>query len=34
MNPQGDHSKEALDKAAKRRQLEERRAAYYEEPFL
>ena len=29
--PQGDQSQEVLDKAAKRRQLEERRAAYYEE---
>ena len=29
--PESDQSKEALDKATKRRQLEERRAAYYEE---
>jgi len=29
--PQADQSKEALEKATKRRQLEERRAAYYEE---
>ena len=29
--PQSDQSQEALDKATKRRQLEERRAAYYEE---
>ena len=31
VNPVNDQSKEALDKATKRRQLEERRAAYYEE---
>ena len=30
-NPQSEQSKEALDRAAKRRQLEERRAAYYKE---
>lgn len=29
--PETDHSQEALDKATKRRQIEERRAAYYEE---
>ena len=29
--PESDQSKEALDKATKRRQLEERKAAYYEE---
>ena len=29
--PESDQSQEALDKATKRRQLEERRAAYYEE---
>ena len=29
--PQTDQSQEALDKATKRRQIEERRAAYYEE---
>ena len=28
--PETDQSKEALEKAIKRRQLEERRAAYYE----
>ena len=28
--PEGDQSREALDKATKRRQIEERRAAYYE----
>ena len=31
VNPVNDQSKEALDKATKRRQLEERRAAYFEE---
>lgn len=30
-NLEPDQSKEALDKATKRRQLEERRAAYFEE---
>ncbi len=29
--PESDQSQEALEKAIKRRQLEERRAAYYEE---
>ena len=29
--PESDQSQEALDKAIKRRQIEERRAAYYEE---
>lgn len=29
--PERDQSQEALDKATKRRQIEERRAAYYEE---
>ena len=29
--PETDQSKEALDRATKRRQLEERRAAYYQE---
>ena len=31
VNPVNDQSKEALDKATKRRQIEERKAAYYEE---
>ena len=30
VNPVNDQSREAMEKATKRRQLEERRAAYYE----